>query len=142
MAQTYRRSFYGLGAFQAFIGVGAVAGGLGLTLDPSGASLGMSTDWLQGAPFPNFLIPGLFLLVVNGVCTLIGSALSFRRSRYAGEAAALLGAIMMAWIAIQVSIVSGSAGISWLQPFYFLVGLIESAWGLWLRRVAMTPAPG
>ena len=124
----------GLGIFQGLIGLSAVAGGVGLVMDPTGASLGMSTAWLDGSPFANFLIPGLFLLSVNGIGTLVGAVLSFRAYRYAGELAALLGVIMMGWITIQVLVISGGAGISWLQPFYFVVGLVEFGLGLLLRH--------
>ncbi len=124
----------GLGVFQTLIGLSAVAGGVGLAMDPTGASLGMSTAWLDGSPFPNFLIPGLFLLSVNGIGTLAGALLTLRAYRYAGEVAALLGVVMMGWITIQVLVISGGAGISWLQPFYFVVGLVELGLGLLLRQ--------
>lgn len=125
----------GLGVFQVLIGLSAVAGGVGLLMDPTGASLGMSTAWLDGSPFLNFLIPGLFLLSVNGIGTLVGAVWSFRAYRYAGEAAALLGLVMMGWITIQVIVISGGAGISWLQPFYVGVGSVELSLGLRLRAL-------
>lgn len=132
--QPYRILSLSLGSFQALIGLSAVAGGIGLVMDPTGASLGMSSDWLRGSPFPSFLIPGLFLLGVNGVGTLVGAVLSFRGHRYAGEVAALLGLVMMGWITIQVIVITSAAGLSWLQPFYVVVGLVELGLGLLLRQ--------
>ena len=55
--------FNGLGVLQAFIGVGAVAGGLGLSLDPSGESHGIPLELLEETPFATFLIPGIVLLL-------------------------------------------------------------------------------
>ena len=121
----------GLGIFQTLIGLSAVAGGLGLTLDPSGESLGMPLEMLQRSPFVTFLIPGLFLLLVNGIGTLIGATLSFRRHPLAGALAALLGAIMMAWIVLQVMWIGYG---SWLQALYVVVGLVELGLGLLLRQ--------
>jgi len=132
--QPHRTLSLSLGIFQTLIGLSAVAGGVGLVMDPTGASLGMSSDWLQGSPFPSFLIPGLFLLGVNGVGTLVGAVLSFRGHRYAGEVAALLGLVMMGWITIQVIVITSAAGLSWLQPFYVVVGLVELGLGLLLRQ--------
>ena len=67
----------GLGALQAFIGVGAVAGGLGLALDPSGESVGIPLELLAETPFTTFLIPGIVLFAVNGLGSLTGAIASF-----------------------------------------------------------------
>ena len=56
----------GLGLLQVFIGLGAVAGGLGLVLEPSGANLGMPLEALEHSPFSTYLIPGIVLFVLNG----------------------------------------------------------------------------
>ena len=83
---TMRKSlFISLGVLQAFIGVGAVAGGLGLALDPSGESLGIPLELLEETPFATFLIPGIVLFAVNGLCCLTGAIASFTRHRYAEE---------------------------------------------------------
>jgi len=63
-----KRSSSGLGVLKVFFGVGAVAGGLGLALDPSGANLGIPLGLLEETPFA--------------------------RHRYAGEAAMALGAFL------------------------------------------------
>lgn len=52
--------FYGLGALQVLIGVGAVAGGLALVLDPSGESLGTPIELLEKTPFATFLVQASF----------------------------------------------------------------------------------
>ena len=56
----------GLGSLQVFIGLGGIAGGAGLLLDPSGANVFMTVDVLQNSPFPDFLIPGGALQAVEG----------------------------------------------------------------------------
>lgn len=61
-----------LGILQLFIGLGAVAGGLGLVLESDGSNLGMPLSMLEHSPFSDFLIPGLVLLIVNGFILSIG----------------------------------------------------------------------
>jgi hypothetical protein len=122
---------FGLGALQLFIGLGGVAGGIGMVLDPSGANLGLPVEWLTGSPFSNYLIPGIVLLAINGIGSLVGSIASFFGYRYAGEIAMALGAFLIVWIVAQVWWI----GLShWLQPLYFGFGVVELVLGLLLRR--------
>jgi hypothetical protein len=112
-----------LGALQVFIGVGTIPAGLALILEPSGASLGMPLEWLSDSPFPNFLIPGVVLMVVNGFGRLAGALASFLRYRYAGEIAMGLGVFLMLWIVARMwwiglatgcnPCISGSGRWSW-----------------------------
>lgn len=126
-SQTNRALSLGLGLLQLFIGLGGVAGGLILSLFPDGSGMGMTTAALANTPFPNFLIPGLVLLTTNGLGNLLGGVATLRRYRYAGEMALALGLFLTLWIIIQV----GMIGLNhWLQPLYFVVGLVE----LWLGR--------
>ncbi len=123
--------YIGLGAIQAFIGLGALGGGFMLVRDPSGSALELPMSLLEGSPFPDFLIPGMFLFAVNGVGSMIGAGLSFTRRRYAQEIAIVLGAILIAWIVIQVVIISS---FHWLHVLYFILGVVELGIGLYIRR--------
>jgi len=121
----------GLGVLQVFIGLGAVAGGLGLVLKPSGANLRMPVELLSGSPFSDYFIPGMVLLVSNGLGSLAGGVATFLRYRHAGEIAVALGAFLTMWIVAQAWWI----GLShWLQPLYFGLGGMELALGLVLRR--------
>ena len=57
----------------AFLGVGAIFGGGALIISPSGELLGMPLSMIKDSPFPNFLIPAIFLFVFLGLapCLLI-----------------------------------------------------------------------
>ena len=61
----------------SFIGIGAVAGGLSMIIDPSGKALHMDAmlPFFQKLPFAdvlfqNFLFSGIALLIVNGLLHL------------------------------------------------------------------------
>ncbi len=101
--------FHGLGVLQLFIGVGAVAGGLALVLDPSGESLGTPIELLEKTPFATFLVPGIVLFIVNGSGSLAGA---------------------VAWIAVQVYWM----GLHWLHALYFGLGILEAALGWSVRK--------
>jgi uncharacterized membrane protein len=132
-----RKVYIGLGSLQAFIGLGALAGGFGLVKDPSGSALGLPPSFLEGSPFPDFLIPGIFLLAVHGIGSMIGAGLSFTRRRYAQEIAIVLGAILIAWIVIQIVIISS---FSWMHVLYFILGVVELGFGLYIRRRSLKAA--
>ena len=119
-----------LGLIQAGIGVGAVAGGFGLMMDPSGESLGTPIELLRETPFSSFLIPGIVLFTVNGVGSLIGAVASFAGFRNSGEIALALGAFLVAWILVQVY---WFGGFHWLHWLYLTLGFGEAILGWQVR---------
>lgn len=129
MTESKKRIRNVLGILQVFIGIGAIPAGLSLITDPTGAGLGMPMDMLAGSPFPNFLIPGLVLLTVNGLGSLVGAVLTFRRQRFAPLVAIGLGIFLIGWIAVQL--IMPNLGFHWLHPTYLILGIAEAALG-WL----------
>ncbi len=119
-----------LGALQIFVALGAIPVGMMFVLNPAGNTIGMDPSMLSTGPFSTFLIPGLVLLLVNGVGSLVGAVATFRGHRYAPELAMGLGLFLVVWIAIQFLIV----GFSWLQVLYAIVGLLELGLGWRLRQ--------
>ena len=122
----------GLGVLQAFIGLGAVGGGLALVLEPSGANLGIPLEALENSPFSTYLVPGIVLIMVNGVGSLVGAAASFTRHRYAGETAMALGIFLVTWIVLQVY---WFAAFHWLHALYLGLGVLEFVLGWSLRTI-------
>ena len=119
-----------LGILQIFIGIGAVPAGIAMITDPSGSSLGMPLEMLINSPFSDFLTPGIFLLVINGIGSLLGGVASFLRYRFAGEIAAGLGTFLIMWIVTQV----WWMGVHWLHILYIIFGIVELVLGLMLRK--------
>ena len=125
-----------LGALQAFIGIGGVAGGIGLISDPTGDNMGMSIEMLTASPFSDFLIPSLTLLAVNGLGSLLGAFLTVSKRPFAAEVALGLGALLVAWIMVQVYFIGL---VHFLQPLYLGFGILEFTLGLLLRRTLPSP---
>ena len=123
-------TFSGLVILQIFIGIGAVPTGISMIIDPSGSMLGMPLDMLINSPFSDFLIPGILLLAINGIGSLLGGVASYLRYRFAGEIAAGLGTFLIMWIVAQV----WWMGIHWLHILYIVFGIIELILGLMLQK--------
>jgi len=120
-----------LGILQAFIGVGAAPAGIAMIYNPSGSDLGMTIEMLIISPFADFLIPGIFLLGINGFGSLIGALASFIHHRFAGKMAMGLGIFLILWIVVQVYWLGG---IHRLHILYFILGIIELILGLKLQK--------
>ncbi|HEY2419943.1 MAG TPA: hypothetical protein VGI04_00920 [Neobacillus sp.] len=119
----------GTGTFLSVVGLGAIVAGLGFILKPDGTGVGMSVDLLENSPFADFLIPGIILLTINGICSLIGAFLAFIRHRNAGIALMVLGGAMIIWILAQVYWFGWA---SFLQPVFLVIGAAEMAFGIFL----------
>lgn len=81
---------------------------------------GVPLEWLEGSPFTGYLIPSVVLMVVVGGSCSIASVLVFKNSAWGPIAAFAAGAILMAWIVVQVSIIGY---VSWMQPAVFIAGV-------------------
>jgi hypothetical protein len=126
-----KRWYILLGSIQLFVGIGAVASGLGFILAPDGSNLGLTTEALSQSPFKSYLVPGILLLLVNGIGNLTAVVLSYRQHRLAGHAGIIFGGALIVWIIVQV-IMIGFA--SWLQPAFLIIGIIMFFFGLMIWR--------
>lgn len=99
-------------------------------LQPDGGAVGLPLDLLKNSPFEDFFIPGIFLFVVNGMASLAGAFLAFKEHRYTGVGTAVLGVAMIIWIVAEVYWIGW---VSWLQPTFLVVGVIELGLGYFLN---------
>jgi hypothetical protein len=109
--------------------IGAFYGGISLIMYPDGNNLQLSLDLLEHTPFKNYLIPGILLLIANGLFCAIVLVKVFRNNRNYGKFILAQGTILTGWIVIQIllirmifflHIILGSVGIiliilGWLQ---------------------------
>jgi len=127
-------SCYILYLLLGFLSIGAVSGGLGLILDPSGGLMGLSMDTMKRIWFPNFLIPGILLLIFFGFVPLLVLYAMLRRQRgsrfarwnvfkecHASLSGALyLGFALLIWISVQTYILNT---VNLVHLLYFAAGL-------------------
>ena len=100
---------YLLGSLLLLLALNAFGGGF---YGMSGAK-DVPVEWLEGSPFTNYFIPGLFLFIVIGGTALIASVAVFRQHRIAHIATLICSTITLSWIVTQVSIIGY---VSWMQP--------------------------
>lgn len=118
-----------------FQGLSGLAGGLGLMVDPSGATIGLPITLLEGSVFGDFLIPGVILFSVLGVVPSF-VLLGFLADRSWARVAALwVGMALVAWIVIEVMIV-GYQPRPPLQLIYAALGIIIVGLADRVRRVS------
>jgi hypothetical protein len=86
-------------ATEIVVGVGAVFGGYGLLNDAEG--LGAKKAWLDGSIFPDYTVPGLFLLVVIGGGMLSAAAITLFHRRRAAIVARLMATVLVLWGATE-----------------------------------------
>jgi hypothetical protein len=119
--------------FLLFLGFGGVYGALMLISDPSGGKFEWSLDLLSGTPFNSFLIPGIVLLIANGLLPIYIALITLLKRKYAPTLILFQGVITILWLSVQLII----------NPAFFLpvthypsysVGILLVILGLFLRR--------
>lgn len=106
-----------------FQGLSGLAGGFGLIADPTGASIGLPIEWLEGSPFGDYLIPGVILFVVLGIFPLLAAGALWQQHARARLAAFLVGAGLTIWIGVEILIIGYHASPP-LQLIYGLLGIM------------------
>ncbi len=97
---------------------------------------------LKNSPFRDFLIPGLILLLVNGVGNIVSAVFCFRMNAVAGFGGLFFGFDLIIWLFVQVNMIGGG---SWLQYLYFVLGILQLVLGIAMReldRRKASPAAG
>jgi hypothetical protein len=123
-----------------FNAIGAYYGSYSFLTDPTGASLQAPSDMLNGSIFKDFFIPGIFLLLVNGILpTVAVIGLILRRPQqplpgfgllndyhWAWSLALISGLGLLIWIAVQIAMIG-----YWKEPpiqaVYGGLGLVITA---------------
>lgn len=119
-----------------FIGLGAVAGGIGMLADPSGKAMGMDAmlPYFQKLPFADRLFrdlrfSGFALLIVNGLTNLTAAVLLLRKKKPGVILGGIFGVTLMLWICIQFYMFP----LNFMSTAYFVFGLCQAltGWAAW-----------
>lgn len=115
-----------------FIGVGAVAGAVGMLADPSGKAMGMDAmlPYFQKLPFADILFKdltfsGWALLIVNGVTNLTAAVLLIAGKKSGVVFGGIFGVTLMLWICIQFYMFP----LNFMSTLYFVFGFVQALTG-------------
>jgi hypothetical protein len=128
-----------------FLAVSAIVGAIGLVV----GFMNIPLSALHGTPFADYTVPALVLGFVVGGSALVAAAIALvvpRRGALFGAwrldalASAVAGCIMVGWMAIEVALIGLG---SWVQPAYFVVGLLMIGFAVLLQwaEVRQAEAP-
>jgi len=101
-----------------------------MILDPSGGMLHMPLSLLEHSPFHSYLMPGIILLVTNGLVAVVVFVAAVRRVESYGNLVATQGVVIAGWITVEVSFLRT---VVWPHYVYLAVGLVLIVCGLALR---------
>ena len=85
-----------------FLGFGGIFGAWMLITDPSGGKFEWSLDLLIGTPFNSFLIPGIILMIANGILPLYISVSILQKKIYANWLILFQGMVVLGWLTAQL----------------------------------------
>lgn len=128
-ARTTRVLHAVLVALELFVAIGAFYGGASMLADPAGSPVGLPAPGaMPGLRFASYLVPGVVLLLANGLLPLAVALGSLTGRRWAIGGHMLAGMMLTGWIAVQVLMLGW---ISFLQPLMLAFGIAIFAAG-WL----------
>ena len=115
-----------------FIGVGALAGAIGMLVDTTGKAMGMDAmlPYFQKLPFADilfqdFLFPGIALLIVNGITNFTAAILLIRKEKAGIILGGIFGVTLMLWICIQFYMFP----LNFMSTAFFLFGFLQACTG-------------
>jgi hypothetical protein len=119
-------------ALELFTALGAIPVGIMFITDSSGAAVGLPKSWIETTVFGSYLVPGLYLLLVNGFGMLATAVLSVLRHRSAPWLTGILGAGLVVWILVEILVLPETMFLTWI---FLATGIALGGIALaWLRR--------
>jgi len=109
-------------ALHAFVGLGAIGGGMMAILNSQGPG-GMPIDALKNSPFSNFLIPGIILFTVIGLGNVFSAVSILFKSKYQGYISSVFSWALVIWIVVQCIMLNE---VVFLHILFFVIGLMEA----------------
>lgn len=83
-------------------GIGAFIGGIPMILHPDGSANGIPVSYLEHSPFNDYLIPGIVLVIANGVFSILVSVGLLLNVRHHAWWVIGQGIVLTGWIEIQM----------------------------------------
>jgi len=114
-----------------YLGLSGVVGAIPLLVHPTGEPWGVPQSLLRYSPFHSYFIPGIILLVANGLLCLWVLWLAVRRHAGYGWWVAAQGCVLLGWLAVEVAMLRLAV---WPHYLFGAVALVLVAAGLALAR--------
>ena len=119
-------------ALEVATGLLAIPVGIMFITDPTGTSMQLPPGWIEATPFGTYLVPGLYLVAVNGVGMLVLAALSVLRHPIAPWLTGTLGVGLIVWILVEILVMPETMILTWV---FLAIGIALGFVALfWLRR--------
>lgn len=115
-----------------FNGVTAFYGGGNLIAFPDGHTLGLDVEMFEYSIFNSFLLPGIFLLLLNGIGSFAVILTMLYRYRRYYWLVIMQGAILTVWILVQMILMRRMLPV---QMLYGYIGLVLVLNGWWLTYI-------
>ena len=117
---------------EVFTALGAIPVGLMFLADPTGQLVQVPRGWIEATVFGSYVVPGLYLLLVNGLGMLALAFLSVRRHPVAPWLTGTLGVGLIIWILVEILLLPETMFLTWI----FLATGVELGFValFWLRR--------
>jgi hypothetical protein len=109
-------------ALHAFVGLGAMGGGMMAILNPQGPG-GMPVDALKNSPFSNYLIPGIILFTIMGLGNVFSAIMLLLKSEFQGYISSVFSWALVIWIIVQCIMLNMVAS---LHVIFFIIGLVQA----------------
>ncbi|WP_266362206.1 hypothetical protein [Tellurirhabdus rosea] len=137
-------AIYLLAVYLILLAVGGFMGAYHFLTDPTGASIGFSQSFAKMLPVPNFILPGIFLLLAFGILPLVIAWIVLldpiwarmkplearTHEHWAWSAAMALSLLLVGWMAFQLL----------LTGFYAPIQAVTSIWGLAMVGILLLPS--
>ena len=110
----------------------AILGGYALIVDPTGASLQLPLTYLVDSPFDTYRMPGIILLLANGISSIVIAISVIRRIKNYPFFIMVQGTVLLLWLTIQLII-----NIDFYAPHLhiscYVIGILLLAFGVMLK---------
>lgn len=125
-----------------YLGAGALYGSWMLISKPAGDNFNMTADLLSHSPFRSYLVPGIVLLLVNGLFPLFNIVAVIIRMRYYQWLLIVQGCLLIGWLTIELIISIDFFVPMFHYPLYTTALLLIAAGWIMLRQDSRTRTAG
>ncbi|MBE2219296.1 MAG: hypothetical protein IAE90_13880 [Ignavibacteria bacterium] len=105
-----------------FNGIGAIYGGYLFISAPDGSLMQIPVTLLEHSPFTSFLIPGIILILFNGVFSLVTSICLILKTKSYPLMIVMQGAVLLIWITVQIVMIRSYDAV--LHTTFLAVGFL------------------